>query len=41
MKTYNIQDNNINNINTILKKENEMFQVNYVNEYNVFLVKYD
>ena len=36
MKTYNIQDNNINNINTRYKKKNEMFQVNYVNEYNVF-----
>ena len=29
MKTYNIQDNNINNVNTRYKEENEMFQVNY------------
>ena len=38
--TYNIQDNNINNINTRYKEENEMCQVNYGNEYNVFLVKF-
>ena len=41
MKIYNIQDNNINNINTRYNKENEMFQNNYVNEDNAFLVKYD
>ena len=35
MKIYNIQDNNINNVSTRYNEENEMFQVNYVNEYNV------
>ena len=37
MTIYNIQDNNLNNINTRYKEENEMFQVNYLNEYNVTL----
>ena len=41
MKTYNIQDNNINDVNTRYKEENKMFQVDCVNEYIVFLVKYD
>ena len=41
MKIYNIQDDNINNIYTRYKEENEMFQVYCVNEYNVVLVKYD
>ena len=36
MKIYNIQNNNINDNNTRYKEENEMFLVNYVNEYNVF-----
>ena len=42
MKIYNIQGNNIENVDTRYKEEIENFQVNYVNEYNVFfLVKYD
>ena len=36
MKIYN----NINNISTRYKEENEMFLDNYVNECNVFLVEY-
>ena len=38
MKIYNIQGNNIENVDTRYKEEIENFQVNYVNEYNVFFI---
>ena len=38
MKIYNIQGNNIENVDTRYKEEIENFQVNYVSEYNVFFI---
>ena len=41
MKIYNIQNNKINNDKLEIKKKIKCLLVNYINEYNVFLMNYD